>query len=60
MNYFNKNTNQNDKIIFVSNKGEISEILANGFVESLQYKNIYSVKGGIQSLIDNDFELVKN
>ena len=60
LNYFNKNTNQNDKIIFVSNKGEISEILANGFVESLQYKNIYSVKGGIQSLIDNDFQLVKN
>ena len=60
MNYFNKNTNQNDKIIFVSNKGEISEILANGFVENLGYKNIYSVKGGIQSLIDNDFELVKN
>ena len=60
MNYFNKNTNQNDKIIFVSNKGEISEILANRFVESLGYKNIYSVKGGIQSLIDNDFQLVKN
>jgi len=60
LNYFNNNTNQNDKIIFVSNKGEISEILANGFVENLGYKNIYSVKGGIQSLIDNDFKLIKN
>ena len=40
-----------NKVVFVSNKGDISSILANGFVEQLGYKNIYSLKGGIQEWI---------
>tara|TARA_Y100000590_G_scaffold468946_1_gene653989 strand:- start:2483 stop:3211 length:729 start_codon:yes stop_codon:yes gene_type:complete len=46
-----KISNTTSKIIFVSQKGEISSILANGFVEQLGYKNIYSLKGGIDEWI---------
>ena len=40
--------NSTSKVVFVSDKGDISAILANGFVEQLGYKNIFSLKGGIQ------------
>ena len=42
---------QNDHVVFISDKGEVSAILANGFVENLRMKNIYSLKGGIQEWI---------
>jgi len=48
-----------DKVIFVSNKGEISAILANGFVEQLGVKNMYSLSGGIQNWIEQGFETIK-
>ena len=37
--------------MFISERGEISAILANGFVEHLGMKNIYSLKGGIEEWI---------
>jgi len=57
---YNKKILNSDKVIFVSDKGEVSAILANGFVENLGKKNIYSLKGGVQALIKDNFELVKN
>ncbi len=44
------------KIIFVSEKGIISSILANGFVEQLNQNNIYNLKNGIVGLQKIDFE----
>ena len=48
---------KNDHVIFVSQKGEISAILANGFVENLNKKNIYSLEGGINSWISSGNKL---
>ena len=39
-------------VIFVTNKGDISSILDNGFVEKLGAKNIYSLEGGIQAYLN--------
>ena len=44
-------TNLTTKIVFVSKSGDISTILANGLVEQLGYKHIFSLKGGIQEWI---------
>ena len=49
----------NDNIVFISNEGEISSILANGFAEQLGATNIHSLKGGIQELIKENYELSK-
>jgi len=49
----------NDKIIFVSNEGEIASILANGFAEQLGAKNMNALKGGIQQLIYENYDLDK-
>ena len=40
-------------LVLISNNGDISSILANGFVENLGYKNIYSLQGGIKNWIKN-------
>ena len=45
-----------NKIIFVSQDGIISSILANGFVEQLNQNNIYNLKNGIVGLQKIDFE----
>ena len=42
---------ENDHVVFISDKGDISAILANGFVENLGMKNIYSLKGGIEEWV---------
>ena len=57
---YNNKVKDTDKVIFISEKGEISSILANGFVENLGKNNIYSLDGGIQALIKDNFELTKN
>tara|TARA_B100000575_G_scaffold288615_1_gene288973 strand:- start:798 stop:1535 length:738 start_codon:yes stop_codon:yes gene_type:complete len=44
-----------DKVIFVSEEGIISSILANGFVEQLNQKNIFHLKGGIIGLKEKNF-----
>ena len=56
---FNKVINENDHVIFISEKGEISEILANGFVENLGKKNIYSLTGGINNWIQKEGPIIK-
>ncbi len=48
------------KVIFVSEKGIISSILANGFVEKLNQKNIYHLKSGIEGLKKINFEFEDN
>ena len=60
-NFFDKykeNVQIGDKVIFVSQKGDISSILANGFVEQLKQINIYHLKDGVSGLekINFDFE----
>ena len=47
-----------EKVIFISQNGDISSILANGFVEQLNQSNIYHLKDGISGLekINFDFE----
>ena len=50
----------NNNVVLISNEGEISSILANGFVEQLGAKYMYSLKGGIQQLIKDNFNLFKN
>ena len=47
-------------VIFVSEKGIISSILANGFVEQLNQTNIYHLKDGIDGLKKIDFKFQKN
>ena len=48
-----------DNIVLISNEGEISSILANGFAEQLNAPNMYSLEGGIQKLIKEQFKLIK-
>ncbi len=55
---FKSNVKNNDHVIFVSNNGEISAILANGFVENLGMKNIYSLKGGINGWIKEENKII--
>jgi len=49
----------NDSIVFISNEGKISSILANGFAEQLGATNMHSLKGGIQQLIKDNYQLSK-
>ena len=60
-NFFDKykeNVEIGEKVIFVSQNGDISSILANGFVEQLNQSNIYHLKDGVSGLekINFDFE----
>ena len=48
------------KVIFVSEDGIISSILANGFVEQLNQINIYNLKDGIRGLQEINFNFDKN
>ena len=49
----------NSKVVFISSSGDISSILANGFVEKLGYKKMYSLKGGINEWITFGNPLLK-
>jgi len=51
--------NKNDHVILISEYGEISSILANGLVENLGMKNVYSLKGGINKWIKIGNKVVK-
>ena len=60
-NFFDKykeNVQIGEKVVFVSQNGDISSILANGFVEQLKQINIYHLKDGVSGLenINFDFE----
>ena len=50
---------KDNHVIFISNKGEISAILANGFVEQLGAKNMYTLVGGVQNWIKEGGVLTK-
>ena len=54
-----KKNNLNSKVVFISSRGDISSILANGFVEKLGYKKMYSLKGGINEWITLGNPLLK-
>ena len=56
---YNNKVKDTDIVIFISEKGEISSILANGFVEKLGYKNISSLEGGIEKWISLGLPLIK-
>ena len=58
INSYQSIVNENDKVVFVSQKGIISSILANGFVEQLKKDNIYNLLDGIEGLkrINFNFE----
>ncbi len=60
LNKYQELIDPNSKVIFVSDKGIISSILANGFVEQLNQTNIYNLKDGIQGLKKINFEFKKN
>ena len=49
-----------EKVIFVSEDGIISSILANGFAEQLNQENIYNLKNGIKGLKKINFEFEIN
>jgi len=49
-----------EKVIFVSEQGIISSILANGFSEQLNQINIYNLKDGINGLKKIKFKFEKN
>lgn len=53
---FQKEVGPNHKVIFVSQNGSISSILANGFVEQLKFDNIYNLKDGIEGLKEINFD----
>ena len=55
---YKENVEIGEKVIFVSQNGDISSILANGFVEQLKQINIYHLKDGVSGLenINFDFE----
>ena len=55
---YKENVQIGEKVIFVSQNGDISSILANGFVEQLQQINIYHLRDGVSGLekINFDFE----
>ncbi len=48
---YQKIVTNSDNVIFVSDKGDISSVLANGFVEKLGAINMYSLEGGIQAYL---------
>ena len=50
---------QNDHVVFVSDDGDVSAILANGFVEKLGLKNISTLVGGMQNWIGEERKVVK-
>ncbi len=62
LNDYQEIINPGDKVLFVSQNGQISSILANGFVEQLKQNNIYHLKNGIEGLkeINFEFEKIKN
>ena len=46
-------------VVFISNEGDVSATLANGFVEQLNSENMYSLIGGIKNWIKEGRVLIK-
>ena len=60
LNQYQEIVKPGSKVVFVSDKGVISSILANGFVEQLNQINIYHLKDGVQGLKKINFEFETN
>ena len=60
LNKYRENIQPQSKVIFVSENGIISSILANGFVERLNQMNIYNLEKGIKGLQEINFDFEKN
>jgi len=62
LNNYKEKIAPDSKVIFVSENGLISSILANGFAEQLKQNNIYNLRDGIKGLkkIHFNFEKIKN
>jgi len=56
---FQESITTGDSVIFISKEGKNSDIIANGFVEQLGLKNIYSLTGGIENWIKEERALIK-
>ena len=56
---YDKKIKDKDHVIFVSSEGDISAILANGFVEKLGKENIYTLVGGIKKWNSEGRKLIK-
>ncbi|MDC2979122.1 FKBP-type peptidyl-prolyl cis-trans isomerase [Pelagibacteraceae bacterium] len=52
---YKENVQIGEKVVFVSQNGDISSILANGFVEQLKQINIYHLKDGVSGLENINF-----
>ena len=52
-------SNDNDYVVLISQSGDISSILANGLIENLGMKNIYSLRGGIDKWSEKGNSLEK-
>ena len=50
---------KNDHVVLISDKGDISAILANGLVEKLGMSNVYTLKGGIKGWVKKGYPVVK-
>ena len=59
LNEYKEIVKEDDKVVFVSQEGTISSILANGFVEQLKQTNIYHLKNGVEGLKEINFKLEK-
>ena len=59
---YKENVQIGEKVIFISQKGDVSAILANGFVEQLKQINIFHLKDGVSGLenIDSDYKIIKS
>ena len=55
---YKENVQIGEKVIFVSQNGDISSILANGFVEQLKQINIYHLKDGVTGLEKINFDFI--
>ena len=60
VNKYQKIIEPGKKVIFVSEDGINSSILANGFVEQLNQINIYNLKDGINGLKKINFEFIRD
>lgn len=56
---YQKIASKEDHVVFISDVGDISSILANAFVEQLGFKNIYTLVGGIQNWIVEGRDLIE-
>ena len=52
LNTYQSNVTISDNVVLVSQTGDVSSILANGFVEELGAQNMYSLQGGAEAYFD--------